>query len=100
MSYPKIIQKLNEGLSIALKPKGQSMTPLIESGQRIVLSPIGDRKVKIGDVVLAKVNGKHFFHLVTAVDEAKDRVQISNNHGWVNGWTGREKVFGIVTEIG
>lgn len=28
-----------------------------------------------------------------------DRYQISNNHGHINGWTTRTKIYGIVTEI-
>jgi hypothetical protein len=37
--------------------------------------------------------------LVSAVDQAKKRVQISNNHGRVNGWTSHDRVFGICVAV-
>lgn len=94
--YAKIIERLEAGEKVELNPKGSSMVPKIQSGQKIVLSPAKDAEV--GDIVLSKVKGKYFIHLVTAVDREKSRWQISNNHGWVNGWT--HEVFGKVTEIG
>ena len=36
-------------------------------------------------------------HLCTAVQG--DRYQISNNHNHVNGWTGRNSIYGKVIKI-
>lgn len=94
--YTKIIEKLEAGEEVELNPKGNSMTPLIQSGQRIVLSPA--KNAKVGDIVLSKVKGRFFIHLVTAFDPDKNRWQISNNHGWINGWT--HEIHGIVSQIG
>lgn len=71
------------------------MTPRIKSGQKITLIPID--RITVGDVVLAKVSGRHYIHLLSAIDG--ERIQISNNHGWVNGWTTRKKVFGRVVDV-
>lgn len=90
------IEKLAKGESFVTSEKGNSMTPLIKSGQNHVLSPITIEEVNIGDIVFCKVSGRLFTHLVTAKDPNKG-VQISNNHGYVNGWT--RNVFGKVTEI-
>ena len=38
-------------------------------------------------------------HLVSAVDATRDRVQISNNRGRVNGWTSHARVYGICTAV-
>lgn len=97
MRYPEIIQELSEGRSVTLKPKGNSMTPIIRSGQRIVLSPVDPDDVQVGDAVLAKVKGRYFIHKVTAIGD-DGRFQISNNHGHINGWS--RQVYGKVTEIG
>lgn len=75
-------------------PRGNSMTPLIRSGQSVLLGPIGERELEVGEIVLAKVKGSVFLHKVTALDG--ERVQIGNNHGHINGWTVRRKVFGRV----
>lgn len=61
------------------------MTPRVVSGQKCTLTPIALADVKVDDVVLCKVKGTVYLHLVTAV--RKGQVQISNNHGRVNGWT-------------
>jgi hypothetical protein len=36
---------------------------------------------------------------VSAVDHSRRRVQISNNRGRVNGWTGTDRVYGICTAV-
>lgn len=95
MRYADMVIALAAGRSVTLKPHGNSMTPIIRSGQRIIISPIGD--VEVGDVVLAKVKGHFMIHKVTAIGD-DGRFQISNNHGHVNGWT--RQIYGKVTEIG
>ncbi|MEV7182358.1 hypothetical protein [Kitasatospora sp. NPDC093679] len=36
---------------------------------------------------------------MSTLDPARRRVQISNNRGRVNGWTGYERVFGICLPV-
>jgi len=70
MSYPlHIFEKLEAGEIVSWRPKGNSMTPKIKSGQ---------------------LCGKRYLHLISAIQG--DRFQISNNHGHVNGWT--RKIYG------
>jgi hypothetical protein len=87
---------LEEGKTFETSEKGNSMVPLLKSGQKHVLEPINIEDVEIGDIVFCKVKGSYFTHLVTAKNEIKG-VQISNNHGHVNGWT--KNVFGKVIKI-
>lgn len=93
--YTKIIERLAKGEAVPLKPSGNSMTPRIKSRQQITIIPID--RYQVGDVVLAKVKGRYYIHLLSGID--KDRIQISNNHGHVNGWTKRDKVFGRVVDV-
>lgn len=95
MSWEPIIQKLADGQPVTIRPKGQSMTPKIRSGEQITIVPVGRHRLETGLIVLAKVKGNHYLHLITAIDG--DRIQISNNHGHINGWTTRDRVYGIVT---
>lgn len=97
MRYSDVVKELSEGRSVRLKPHGNSMTPIIKSGQPIVLSPVDPADVRVGDAVLAKVKGNYYIHKVTAIGD-DGRFQISNNHGHVNGWS--RQVFGKVTGIG
>lgn len=67
------------------RPQGNSMTPRIKSGQLCTVEPANFDQVNVGDIVLCKVRRSVFLHLVSA---KRDRqLQISNNHGFVNGWT-------------
>jgi hypothetical protein len=75
------------------------MIPLIRSRQRVIVAPVDPAKLEVGDIVLARVAGTVYLHLVSAVDQARKRVQISNNHGRVNGWTSHDRVFGICVAV-
>lgn len=92
--YDIIIKQLQAGKRVTLHPQGNSMTPKIKSGQKIVLAAA--TAASVGDIVLAKVAGRYYIHLVTAT--GPKGWQISNNHGHVNGWTRR--IYGKVVEIG
>lgn len=89
-------QRLAEGEVIITSEKGNSMLPLIKSGQSHELSPCKLDDVEVGDIVYCKVRGRFYTHLVTAKNDDRG-VQISNNHGFVNGWT--KRVFGKVTRV-
>ncbi|MEV0737124.1 S26 family signal peptidase [Streptomyces sp. NPDC050549] len=65
----------------------------------MVVAPVDPSKVEVGDIVLARVAGTVYLHLVSSVDPARKRVQISNNRGRVNGWTGHDRVFGICVTV-
>ena len=90
------IEALEAGKTVSFRPHGNSMTGKISSGQLCTVSPRDRLPVK-GDIVLCKVNGKQFLHLVSAVQG--ERVQISNNHGFVNGWTPLKNVFGLLVSV-
>ncbi|MFG2840999.1 S26 family signal peptidase [Streptomyces zaomyceticus] len=84
---------------MTFRPSGSSMIPLIRSRQQVVVAPVDPSKVETGDIVLARVAGTVYLHLVSSVDLARKRVQISNNRGRVNGWTSHDRVFGICTAV-
>jgi len=101
LNLPHKVLRLLEGKDIErTKEKGNSMEPIIKSGQEHDLTPVSDiEQLKVGDIVYCKVAGKYYTHKVSAIDKPKNRVQISNNHGHVNGWTNISKVYGKVTKI-
>ena len=95
--WPTVVERLQRGEAVEVRPTGNSMTPIIRTRQRVRIVPIDPASVARGDVVLAKVAGRFYLHLVSAVQG--DRIQISNNHGHVNGWTSRDRVFGRVVAV-
>lgn len=87
------------GATVQFKPTGSSMVPLIRSRQAVVVAPVDPTRLAVGDIVLARVAGTVYLHLVSALEPARNRVQISNNRGRVNGWTSHERVFGICIAV-
>lgn len=63
----------------------------------MTVAPVDPTKLEVGDIVLARVAGTTYLHLVSAIEG--DRVQISNNRGRVNGWTNQARVFGICVAV-
>ena len=93
----RYIEKLQAGERVSFRPRGSSMSGKIESGQLVTLEPVREKGVSVGDVVLCKVNGVHYLHLVKAI--SGERYQIGNNRGHINGWTSRKNIFGIVVQV-
>lgn len=90
------IQNLKAGRTIQCRPRGNSMQGKIDSGDLVTIAPLGETP-KPGDIVLCKVHGCEYLHLVKAVQG--DRFQIGNNKGRINGWIGRSSIFGIAVSI-
>jgi hypothetical protein len=94
-----IASRVAAGATVDFRPTGSSMVPLIRSRQLVTVCPVDPAAVEVGDIVLARVAGTTYLHLVSAVDAGSGRVQISNNRGRVNGWTSHARVFGICTAV-
>lgn len=70
----------------------------IESGQLCTVAPIEDLSaLEKGDIVLCKVNGNEYLHLIKAIQGS--RFQIGNNRGGINGWVGPNALFGRLTRV-
>lgn len=90
------LERLQNGESFKTSEKGNSMVPLIKSGQEHIIKPITWEECNVGDIVYCKVKGNYYTHLVKAKNNDKGLL-IGNNKGGTNGWT--KQVFGIVTEV-
>ncbi|HEX8463024.1 MAG TPA: hypothetical protein VF627_00270 [Abditibacterium sp.] len=98
MGRDAYIARLAAGEVVSFREGGNSMTPRIKSRQKCTYAPVNSMDdIKIGDAVFCRVGGSFFTHLVSAIKG--DQVQISNNHGHVNGWTNISHVFGKVIKI-
>jgi hypothetical protein len=91
--------RVAEGRVVEFRPGGSSMVPLIRSRQLVTVAPVDPGAVEVGDIVLVRVAGSTYLHLVSAVDHRAGRVRISNNRGRVNGWTSHARVYGICTAV-
>jgi phage repressor protein C with HTH and peptisase S24 domain len=91
------IEKLGNGETVQFRPRGNSMKGKIEPGQLVTVEPVRNRRLEKGDIVLGKVNGSQYLHLIKAVQG--DQYQIGNNIGRINGWSGIGAIYGICTDI-
>jgi hypothetical protein len=91
------IEKLKEGHDVEFRPKGHSMSGRIESGQLCTVVPVSIAEIEVGDIVLCKVRGTEYLHIVKAIQGK--RFKIGNNRGLINGWIGPNSIFGKCVSI-
>jgi phage repressor protein C with HTH and peptisase S24 domain len=94
---PFQIAALQRGETVQIHPHGQSMRPKVRDGARVTVAPCRADALKVGDIVLVRVRGRVYLHLIKAVDGR--RFLIGNNHGGINGWVGPQTIYGIATRI-
>jgi hypothetical protein len=91
------IEKLRAGQTVSFRPRGNSMVGKIESGQLCTVTPVDPATLKVGDIVLCKVRGREYLHLVKAIQG--QRFQIGNNRGRINGWVSGGAIFGRCIKV-
>ena len=85
------------GEAVSFRPRGNSMKGKIESGQLCTVEPVDLSSLRVGDIVLCKVNGREYLHLIKAIQG--ERFQIGNNRGRINGWISAGAIFGRCVQV-
>jgi len=94
----RYIAELRAGQSVSFRPRGQSMTGRIESGQLCTVVPIDDpATLRVGDIVLCRVGRNDYLHLINAIDGTQ--FQIANNRGFINGWISAAAIYGKCVRV-
>ena len=70
----------------------------VEDGETVILAPYGEGGPNVDDVVLVRVHGSVYLHLVKA--RQGNRYLIGNNRAGINGWVGRNAIYGRAVRIG
>ena len=91
------IERLRRGETVSFRPRGNSMSGKIESGQLCTVVPAEATTLAVGDIVLCKVRGREYLHLIKAIQGG--RYQIGNNRGHVNGWVSAGAIFGKCVRV-
>lgn len=94
MSRKIAIEILEKNGSAILRCNGNSMRPLFSPGEALHIRKVDMAKLRVGDAVFCKVNGGLQVHKISAIDK-NERWQISNNRGYVNGWIGKNAIYGL-----
>jgi hypothetical protein len=92
------IARLQAGETVQFRPRGGSMKGKIESGQLCTVEPLAaDAVLSVGDIVLCRVRGAQYLHLVKAIRGGQ--FQIGNNRGGINGWITMNAIYGRLTDV-
>lgn len=73
------------------------MVGKIEAGQLCTVEPVDPETLEVGDIVLCKVKGHEYLHLIKAIQGK--RFQIGNNRGRINGWITGKSIYGKCVRI-
>lgn len=91
------IEKLQKGQVTTVRPRGHSMTGKVNDGNLVTLKPCKADELSPGDIVLVKVKGNVYLHLIKAINGG--RFLIGNNRGGINGWVGANCIYGVATKV-
>ncbi len=69
----------------------------VEDGQEVEVVPTSSTGLSVGDVVLVRVHGRVYLHLIKSTD--RGRYLIGNNRGRVNGWVGPDAIYGVARRL-
>jgi hypothetical protein len=102
MSWVKFaIEKLQKGETAQIRPSGHSMTGQVNHKELVTLEACDSQKLEIDDIVLVRVKGSVFLHLIKAIKQVGEqrRFLIGNNRGGTNGWVNASAIYGIASKI-
>ena len=98
MSWAKYAKEaLQRGEVTMIRPRGHSMQGKVNDGDLVTLAPCAPEKLAVGDIVLVRVHGTDYLHLIKAINQG--RFLIGNNRGGTNGWVGKNALYGIAIKI-
>jgi len=72
------------------------MSGKVEDNELVTVAPI-TKPLKVGDIVLVKVKGTIYLHLIKDLNNG--RYLIGNNRGGTNGWVKADSIYGIAIRI-
>lgn len=91
----RYIEVLKIGVTVNFRPRGNSMAGKVESGELVTVKPLDyDEELKVGSIVLCRVRGRDYLHLIKAIKGKQ--YQIGNNRGGINGWVTSNSIYGIL----
>jgi hypothetical protein len=91
------VAELGKNQTVRIRPRGHSMTGKVNDGDLVTLAPCDKTQLQVGDIVLVRVKGNIFLHLIKAING--ERFLIGNNRGGINGWVGPNAIYGKAIKV-
>lgn len=73
------------------------MSGKVNDGDLVTLAPCDPDTLRVGDIVLVRVHGSDYLHLIKAIKQG--RFLIGNNRGGTNGWVGKQAIYGRAIKV-
>lgn len=89
--------ELQAGRTVQVRPRGHSMKGRVSDGALVTLEPVASEAVQVDDIVLVRVRGTDYLHLVKA--KRGEQFLIGNNRGGVNGWVSGRAIYGKAVSV-
>ncbi len=98
--HEEAVEALQKGLTVQVRPRGHSMAGRINNGDLVTLAPCRTEELMVGDIVLVRIQGKRFAHVVLPgiLSIEGERLLIGTHQGRVDGWVDRGEIYGIATK--
>ena len=93
------IESLAQGAYTRIQARGTAMTGKVNEGDMVTLEYCEPRKLVLGDIVLVKVKGTVYLHLIAAINTKEGRFQIGNTRGEIKGWVSGAAIYGKATRV-
>lgn len=90
-------ESLRKGETVQVRPRGHSMKGRVNDGDLVTLQPCDPSNLAVDDVVLVRVRGNDYLHLIKARDG--ERFLIGNNRGRLNGWVSSNNLYGKAIRV-
>ena len=91
------IDRLRQGQAVTLRPHGHSIAGRVNDDDQVVVEPLDERELRVGDIVLVRLHGHEYLHLVKAVQGVRSLIR--NNRGGVNGRIGQSAIAGMAMQV-
>ena len=86
--------RLRNGETIYICCLNNSMAPLIQKYQPVLVEPVNSKsKLNVDDIVFCQICDCLYIHKILAIKN-NAMFQIGNNRGFINGWIQKDQIYG------
>ena len=98
-SFSEILSELKKGNNVARYEYGDSMMPLLQSGEYCILIPKDKTTIEVGDAVFCEVNGYVMTHMVMMISNIQNKPMYLIGSPNYNEFTGQFTMYGWTSNV-
>ena len=98
-SLSEILGELGKGNNVARYEWGDSMMPLLQSGEYCILIPANKTTIEVGDAVFCEVNGYMMTHMVMMISRIQNNPMYLIGSPNYNEITGQFTIYGWTSNV-